>query len=134
MSVASPLLDRIDRALAEIEEYPLAEPSYGNFYGGDPRDFWPDQEACTRAEIIAWMAACTEWHNGNQVTFDDQLSGWSGGGLSIAPTCGDVLVGWEPVTHYNQSPFGIGTTTATIWADIEPLLREIRERITGGGL
>lgn len=36
----------------------MREPSYGGFYGGDPRNFHPDHEACSAKEIEAHRQAC----------------------------------------------------------------------------
>lgn len=49
--------------LTDEFEYTL----YGNFMGGDPRDFVPDEEVCTPEEITAWAAACEEWNRGEGV-------------------------------------------------------------------
>lgn len=40
--------------------------TYGYFPGGDPRDFRPDEECCTPAEIAAWEADCAKWNAGQQ--------------------------------------------------------------------
>ncbi len=40
---------------------------YGLFHGGDPRDFKPDEDACSPEEIESHRLACEEWNNGNQV-------------------------------------------------------------------
>lgn len=42
------------------------EPTYGYFPGGDPRDFSPDEESCTEAEIAAWKDACAAWERGER--------------------------------------------------------------------
>ena len=34
---------------------------YGCYHGGDPRDFSPDDEHCTKGEIAAHQAACELW-------------------------------------------------------------------------
>ena len=66
---------------------------YGNFMGGDPRDFTPDTEDCTPEEIAAWEAACAEWDAGT--------------GTDRGPGCqafgdGSAITG---------TGFGLGTTT-----------------------
>jgi hypothetical protein len=41
--------------------------TYGGHYGGDPRKFFPDEEACTAEELAAHKAACDAWNRGDQV-------------------------------------------------------------------
>ena len=41
--------------------------SYGGYYGGDPRKFFPDEESCTADELAAHKAACEAWNRGDQV-------------------------------------------------------------------
>lgn len=69
------------------------EQVYGPFTGGDPRQFEPDRECCTPAEIAAWEQACREWAAGE--------------GIDRGPGCsvmGDFSV-WD------GTGFGVGTTT-----------------------
>lgn len=40
---------------------------YGFFIGGDPRDFTPDDECCTKEEIDAWREACKKYREGDHV-------------------------------------------------------------------
>ena len=40
---------------------------YGPFHGGDPRDFFPDEECCTAEEIERHRLACEAWEKGEQV-------------------------------------------------------------------
>lgn len=40
---------------------------YGFFPGGDPRDFTPDPECCSKKEIEAWKEACASWDRGEKV-------------------------------------------------------------------
>ncbi len=40
--------------------------SYGGYYGGDPRRFFPDEECCTPAELAAHKAACEAWNRGER--------------------------------------------------------------------
>lgn len=40
--------------------------SYGGYYGGDPRRFFPDHEACSAEEIAAHRAACAAWDRGER--------------------------------------------------------------------
>lgn len=37
---------------------------YGYYPGGDPRNFSPDPESCTAAEVARWKAACAAWERG----------------------------------------------------------------------
>lgn len=37
---------------------------YGFFLGGDPRDFSPDVDSCTPAELKAHEEACARWNAG----------------------------------------------------------------------
>lgn len=51
---------RLRAALETVKAYlpPAEESVYGHYLGGDPRDFTPDRDCCTEAEIQAWGAAC----------------------------------------------------------------------------
>ncbi len=40
------------------EQDPYDDTLYGFFHLDDPRDFFPDDECCTPAEIAAWKTAC----------------------------------------------------------------------------
>lgn len=57
--------------LKKLEPYirDAAEPhqGYGNFIGGDPRNFHPDpiDDGTTQEEMDAWTAACAAWNAGN---------------------------------------------------------------------
>lgn len=33
---------------------------------GDPRDYYPDLECCTRAEVLRWAEACDLWDRGDR--------------------------------------------------------------------
>lgn len=61
---------------------------YGFFPGGDPREFFPEAESCTAAELAAHKEACERWERGE--TKDEGHSGrlieLPGGGAAIA--CG----------------------------------------------
>lgn len=35
------------------------EPTYGGFYGGDPRNFYPEAECCSEKELKAHADACS---------------------------------------------------------------------------
>ena len=53
-----------------VETKPMNEEeeiTYGNFPGGDPRNFTPDEESCYPEEIEAWKIACREWDEGRGV-------------------------------------------------------------------
>lgn len=41
--------------------------SYGGYYGGDPRKFFPDHECCSPYELAAHKAACDAWDRGDQI-------------------------------------------------------------------
>lgn len=42
------------------------ETVYGFFPGGDPRDFTPDPDCCTKEEIERWREACAAWNRGER--------------------------------------------------------------------
>lgn len=57
---------RLRTALETIKELlPLEEHVYGHYLGGDPRDFIPDRECCSDAEIAAWESACAAVNSGH---------------------------------------------------------------------
>ena len=74
--------------LTEEFEYTL----YGNFMGGDPREFSPDEEVCLPEEIAAWKSACEEWNRGE--------------GVDRGPGCQTMGDGWAGT----GTGFGLGTT------------------------
>ena len=47
-----------------------SEPTYGYFHGGDPRDFSPDAEVCTEAELAAHKEACERWERGERPEYE----------------------------------------------------------------
>lgn len=49
---------------------------YGNFRGGDPRNFKPDLEVCTEEEIARWKAACERWDHGDHVVCPEDRCGF----------------------------------------------------------
>jgi uncharacterized protein YecE (DUF72 family) len=49
-----------------IKEGKRAEAMYGFFTGGDPRDFYPDDECCNEKEIERWKEAVRQWNEGEQ--------------------------------------------------------------------
>lgn len=62
--------DTVMGALVAAREY-LREcanptPTYGYYPGGDPRDFSPDPECCTEAELAAHKTACEAWERGER--------------------------------------------------------------------
>ncbi len=89
-----------------IEAIEMCGPVYGGFPGGDPRNFTPDRECCTPAEIAAWEAACAAWDRGEGedrgpscATFGDG-STWTGAGFGVGtymvnPPIDWVIVGGE---------------------------------------
>ena len=74
--------------LTEEFEYTL----YGNFMGGDPREFSPDEEVCLPEEIAAWKSACEEWNRGE--------------GVDRGPGCQTMGDG----SAVTGTGFGLGTT------------------------
>lgn len=57
--------DVAQRAYEVAREWAKVE-GYGNFQGGDPRDFVPDPDCSTAAERAAHKAACEAWERGEQ--------------------------------------------------------------------
>lgn len=53
------------RSIADRMRAGNGEPVYGFFPGGDPREFTPDAECCTGAEMEAHAAACKRWDDGD---------------------------------------------------------------------
>lgn len=96
--------------LTDEFEYTL----YGNFMGGDPRDFVPDEEVCTPEEITAWAAACEEWNRGE--------------GVDRGPGC-QALGDGSAVTG---TGFGMGTTTRKC-AEREKARRVLAGKEANGG-
>ena len=58
-------IDELRRIADQIRSQ-AAQPGYGYFAGGDPRDFTPDPEMCSAAEMEAHKAACEAWERGEQ--------------------------------------------------------------------
>ena len=83
--------------------HPREEMMYGCFHGGDPRDFHPDYESCTDAEIENHKAACKLWDEadarGETPEPEACPSGWRKAG--------------ESVVHVLKAPYGIGTYRTT---------------------
>lgn len=88
--------ERYREALSELRDvlYDVRRESeyvgYGNFHGGDPRDFTPDPECLTEQEQANHRAACEAWSRGEQT----QHKG-----------CEWV----SPDMHVMRTPFGLGS-------------------------
>lgn len=67
----------------------MREPIYGFFPGGDPREFSPDHEVCTEAEIALHKEHCAAWDRGERT--DVPVSGWT-----------------DENTHVTRSAYGLG--------------------------
>lgn len=81
--------------------HPRVESIYGYFHGGDPRDFHPDYESCTKTEIERHKKACELWN-------ESEAKG-------VTPEPEACPSGWifddngKPVAHVLRSSYGIGT-------------------------
>jgi len=71
---------------------PHREQTYGPFHGGDPRNFAPDEEACSQEEMDRHAAACWDFDAGKVTelapgcfTFGDG-SAWTGQGFGVGVT------------------------------------------------
>ena len=79
------------------------ESLYGFFLGGDPRDFYPDNEACSEREMKNHAAACKLWNEAEAAGFK--------------PTPEACPSGWiyddngKAIAHVLRAPYGIGTST-----------------------
>jgi hypothetical protein len=74
------------------------ETIYGFFPGGDPRDFTPDEESCTEAELTAHREACRLADEAEKV----------GQEHSESPACYWTQMAGG-AAHVNTGKFGIGT-------------------------
>jgi hypothetical protein len=70
--------------------------SYGGYYGGDPRKFFPDEECCSPAELKAHKEHCDAWNRG--------LRPEPGGHISEYDKDGRLIL------HIARNPFGLGIT------------------------
>lgn len=99
-----------------IDQYQCPHPNtdvgYGYFHGGDPRNFHPDVECCTQAEVDNHRRACELWNeaerDGKTPEPEECPSGW------IYDNNG------KPVVHVLRSPYGIGTYTYEVAQFWEP--------------
>lgn len=94
------LLDFAREALPEIQD--MANPIYGTFHGGDPRNFTPDPECSTEQERRRHEAACELWTK------------WEAGELTEVPEsnpdCSTVRDDdGKIVLILTKSQFGLGT-------------------------
>lgn len=68
------MIDLVVGALVAARDYLRAgmqdSVTYGFFPGGDPRDFTPDPECCTEAELAAHKQACEEWERGDRKEYE----------------------------------------------------------------
>lgn len=99
--------EQVERAVAECESV-----GYGGFHGGDPREFSPDLECCTAAEIAAHAAACEAVERGEDSCVPAQVI--HGADAAEAVASGDfetaTFADGKAVTAHRYS-FGIGTYT-----------------------
>lgn len=74
---------------------------YGFFHGGDPRDFWPDAECCSKDELENHRRACELWDIANADGYDPNPeacpSGW------VYDEFGNRIC------HVLRAPYGIGS-------------------------
>lgn len=95
----------------------MAQPVYGVFHGGDPRNFSPDPDASTAEERRCHQQACEAWQRGERLEF---------------PTHSDIRGAdgkWKGRTL--NSNFGFGTNYNNAEQDrcrrIRQLLQELDE-------
>lgn len=82
----------VERDVAENAE----DTSYGYPCVEDPRDYTPDEESCTEAEIANWKAACAAWERGE--------------GQPVPDPHTDLVDGdGRKVGHVTMAPMGVGT-------------------------
>jgi hypothetical protein len=82
---------------------------YGEFCGGDPRLFCPDEECSTDEERAAHSKACAEWNTGIRV--------------DVGPAHFWELTD-SYITHVAVKRYGLGTYTHTCWCEMG-LVREL---------
>ncbi len=107
-------------------------PTYGYYPGGtDPRDFHPDSECCTPAEMAAHKAACEAWERGERpdpggphLPLGGDLPADAVAVLKVIGSGGDVVGGHVTVAHY-----GIGTHSYRD-EDAEDVLDQIEAAIS----
>lgn len=79
---------------------------YGNFPGGDPRDFSPDPECATDAEIERHRKDCEAWERGEQIHREISVSLAAGEPLPTNFT--SALMG-PGGGHAHLENYGLGT-------------------------
>lgn len=94
--------DSIDRYTCPV---PKSETGYGFFSGGDPRQFRPDYEECSKEEIDRWKSACMEADRLDSARHLPCPSGW--------------IRTPEFTAHILRAPFGIGTYTVEFDSEFE---------------
>lgn len=70
---------------------------YGNFPGGDPRQFSPDEECSTPEERAAHERACKAWDTGNRT--------------AVASACRFGSLPGGGYAHVTETRFGLGVYT-----------------------
>jgi len=96
------------RAIAADELAALSEHvGYGYAPRGiDPRDFTPNDESCSPAEIAEWRAACEAWERGER----PRVPGPHDPPLGDAPTPDAVLAGdGGTLIHQTRAYWGVGS-------------------------
>ena len=90
------------------------ETSYGHFYGGDPRDFHPDEECSTESEREAHRLAC------EAAELDEKARNLPGSHQRVQPADAERLIRDGKAdsaivagayAHVHMKGFGLGTTT-----------------------
>jgi hypothetical protein len=108
---------QLGNALAQLQDlHGMTGESYGNFYGGDPRDFRPDPEGSTPEERERHRLACEA---------ADRGEAWA---LNSAPGSGvSVIDGQAALAQFSDS-FGLGTTNS-VDVDLEHAMHGIETAI-----
>lgn len=75
-----------------------SESTYGYYPGGDPRNFFPDNESCTSDELEAHRLACRAWDRGEQP---------DPGGAHIALGLPGEVIGWVTRAYYGVGIYSI---------------------------
>lgn len=107
------------REIADRIRCSAEDTSYGYPCVADPRDFHPDPEVCSEAEVEAHRSACDAWNAGNPVERAPTHVPLEGG-------CG----------HITQAPWGMGVSTfqdpelLKLAQDLDDIIDRIRQVAT----
>lgn len=123
------LAHTLSEVLDALRDIGFGEPSYGYFYGGDPRTFTPDTESCTSDEMEKWKADCKRWNEGDRTPTPSSCT-LNTESIALPNKEGEIVTHAPGSIILTRSFYGVGTNLnmaeQAMREDLEDLLLQCR--------